>query len=533
MVPSVAQRGSSFKGAGAYYLHDKGKDTSERVAWAVTHNVPTQDANKALKWMAYTATHADTIKRENGTSTAGAKSQGKPVYAYSLAWHHTDKPSREEMEAAAFSSLDKLGLQDHEAVIVCHQDQKHPHIHVITNLVNPQTGRTQAPKMDYNRLSQWAQQHDLEHGRDHCPLRRENNQRRYQDKAKSQFVKHNAKRHERAAMFQAMADRAKTGGEFRDQLEVAGYTLAQGHKGRLVIVDDRGEVSSLTRQLKHPDGKGYRAKDLRTKLKGVDFKELPKANMLRDIRRGVDRDGYAAEQDDKLFAAALKADRAKEKAEKEQARREEQSERDQMREDSAKARQKQRHKTAAKHRTAFRNGGRVGAEFNAEVEDIGRKADQRAIERELKRKEDSRTRVSSENSTFNQGAQNREEMDENTSGQSSNFNQKAVQSNPKDQSKQEGREDGDGSSKRRRIKRHREARKHREQHGTHESVTSREFNEEVRDEATTWSKASPIDKASSDSKRSRVKARRKEQSKDKLIATPPPQQEQRSGPEKK
>ena len=82
MVPSVAKRGGSFKGAGAYYLHDKGKDTSERVAWTLTHNVPTQDPEKALNWMAYTAIHAEDIKAESGTSRAGAKSQGKPVYAY-------------------------------------------------------------------------------------------------------------------------------------------------------------------------------------------------------------------------------------------------------------------------------------------------------------------------------------------------------------------------------------------------------------------------------------------------------------------
>ena len=375
MVPSVAKRGSSFKGAGAYYLHDKGKDTSERVAWTLTHNVPTQDPEKALNWMAYTAIHAEDIKAESGTSRAGAKSQGKPVYAYSLAWHHTDQPNREEMEKAAFSSLEKLGLKNHEAVIVCHQDQEHPHIHVITNLVDPETGKTQAPKMDYKQLSHWAQAHDLEHGRDHCPLRRENNAKRYKDKAKTQFVKHNEKRHERAAMFQAIAYRSKTGQEFRDELDAAGYTLAQGHKGRIVIVDDRGKVFSLTRQLKHENGKGYRAKDLREKLGGVDLKKLPEATALRDIRQGVDRDGYAAEQDDKMFAAAIASDSVKEKAAKDQAKREEQGQQRQKREEAAKSRQEQRHEEASRNRTSFRDGGKVGEEFNAEVQDEQRGQD--------------------------------------------------------------------------------------------------------------------------------------------------------------
>lgn len=427
MVPSVAQRGSSFKGAGAYYLHDKGKDTSERVAWSVTHNVPTQNPEKALNWMAYTAMNADSIKMQNGGFMGGYKSQGKPVYAYSLAWHETDQPSREEMEKAAFSSLEKLGLKDHEAVIVAHQDQKHPHIHVITNLVNKETGKTQAPKMDYKQLSTWAQAHDLEHGREHCPLRKENNQKRYKDKAKTQFVKHKEAKHQRAQMLQQMATQSKNGQEFRERMEAGGFTLAQGHKGRLCVVDSDGKSVNLTRQLKHENGKGYRAKDLRAKLEGVDLKSLPsvkdaqaerereakergeserRAKMAaarsktrqenrsrstkkgqrydekkgyiskEDIDLGNDREAYRRMQDEKMIAAALKADqerrkgeRDKLKTEQQEQRKEREKERTERNRKAAEARQEMRHNLSSKNRTAFRDGGKVGDEFNAEVQD--------------------------------------------------------------------------------------------------------------------------------------------------------------------
>lgn len=33
MVPRIAKRRQSFKGAGLYYLHDKGAMTAERVTW--------------------------------------------------------------------------------------------------------------------------------------------------------------------------------------------------------------------------------------------------------------------------------------------------------------------------------------------------------------------------------------------------------------------------------------------------------------------------------------------------------------------
>ena len=40
MIAQIAARGTSFKGAGLYYLHDKKADTSERVAWTQTRNIP-------------------------------------------------------------------------------------------------------------------------------------------------------------------------------------------------------------------------------------------------------------------------------------------------------------------------------------------------------------------------------------------------------------------------------------------------------------------------------------------------------------
>jgi hypothetical protein len=52
--PNINRNGSSFRGAAAYHLHDKGEEgqarpvTSERVAWTATRNLvneePAQDA---------------------------------------------------------------------------------------------------------------------------------------------------------------------------------------------------------------------------------------------------------------------------------------------------------------------------------------------------------------------------------------------------------------------------------------------------------------------------------------------------------
>lgn len=146
MIPRIAQLGTSFTGAGAYYLHDvrtendgpirdsrqisageyylqdKGAPTADRVAYTETLNLPTRDAEKAMKVMAWTAAHASDIRQT--AVAAAAKAAGLPydeyvrltnpfrgrkgskcVYAYSLAWSpDQDAPAHQEMATAARES---------------------------------------------------------------------------------------------------------------------------------------------------------------------------------------------------------------------------------------------------------------------------------------------------------------------------------------------------------------------------------------------------------------------------------------------
>jgi len=62
----LAAQGHSFKGAMAYYLHDKRQDgqdtprqTAERVDWTETRNLPTDGAHTATRVMIATAKNAD------------------------------------------------------------------------------------------------------------------------------------------------------------------------------------------------------------------------------------------------------------------------------------------------------------------------------------------------------------------------------------------------------------------------------------------------------------------------------------------
>ena len=230
MVPKVAGKGRNFVGAGLYYLHDKKALTRERVAFTHTENLPTRDPDKAIKCMAYTAMRQQQLKTRAGGSAKGRKLE-QPVYCYSLSWAPGEEPSQEDMIGAARESLKRLGLADHEALFVGHNDEPHPHIHVIVNRVHPETGIAAPLKKDFLKLSTWAEEFEKQQGLIRCEQRVENNALR----AQGEFVKdrdsqHAAefhrwriergnRRHDKRAVETAMLD-ARHERE-RDQLRIA------------------------------------------------------------------------------------------------------------------------------------------------------------------------------------------------------------------------------------------------------------------------------------------------------------------------
>ncbi len=184
MVPDVAGTGHSFKGAMSYYLHDKRENeqaahlsSSERVAWTETRNLATDDMRTAERIMIATAERSDELKREAGIRNTGRKSNAH-VYAYSLSWHPSERPTRAEMVRAADETLKALGADNRQAVIVAHTDRAHSHVHVIVNRVDPTDGRMLGTSNDRRKLSDWANRYERERGKIFTPKREEQRQGR-------------------------------------------------------------------------------------------------------------------------------------------------------------------------------------------------------------------------------------------------------------------------------------------------------------------------------------------------------------------
>ncbi len=281
MVPRISKRGHSFKGAGQYYLHDKQASTKERVGFTYVHNLPTDNADTALSWMAHTAMNAERLKARSGIKSSGRKSTAGEVYCYSLAWHPHQKPDKEMMIESAFSTLELLDLYDHEAVFVSHTDTEHPHVHVIANLVHPDTGKTQVMSYDRLTLSAWAEDLENNEGQIRCEQRVINNAKRNNripQNDNSNVVKHKEQRLEMAERIQSLYTNSVSGTAFQQALEEQGYTLARGDRRGFVLVDAQGKITSLSRQLK-----GQRAKDIKERL--FDVGELQHAKTLSEQRK--------------------------------------------------------------------------------------------------------------------------------------------------------------------------------------------------------------------------------------------------------
>lgn len=164
MIPRIHSRGSSFRGACDYILHDaQRQSTTNRVPWCMTVNLSTKDPKWAWHEMVDTYWGQDALKAAAGVDLRGRKNK-KPVYHYSLSWAESENPSQEDMQKAALSSLKALGLEDHQALIAQHTDTKNMHVHIVVNLINPTNGRSidlKFPKLD---LSRWAEAYEKEHG---------------------------------------------------------------------------------------------------------------------------------------------------------------------------------------------------------------------------------------------------------------------------------------------------------------------------------------------------------------------------------
>ena len=205
MVVKMSSPGRSFGGVAEYCLHDPRMpgeahppESAERVEWTETRNLATSEGERAGRIMAATAEASPELKRLAGVAATGRKLE-KPVCHYSLSWAKDEKPDRQEMRRAAQESLKALGMERHQALVVSHRDGQ-PHVHVIANRVDPESGKAAGLNRSKLKLSKWAEEYERGQGKIRCPQRERNNARRGQGKRVQDRVSRPTGRHRREEM---------------------------------------------------------------------------------------------------------------------------------------------------------------------------------------------------------------------------------------------------------------------------------------------------------------------------------------------
>ena len=205
MVVKMSSPGRSFGGVADYCLHDPRMpgeahhpESAERVEWTETRNLATSEGERAGRIMAATAEASPELNRLAGVAATGRKLE-KPVCHYSLSWAKDEKPDRPEMRRAAQESLKALGMERHQALVVSHRDGQ-PHVHVIANRVDPESGKAAGLNRSKLKLSKWAEEYERVQGEFRCPARVRNNARRGQGKRVQDRVSRPTGRHRREEM---------------------------------------------------------------------------------------------------------------------------------------------------------------------------------------------------------------------------------------------------------------------------------------------------------------------------------------------
>ena len=124
---AVSSSGKNFSALASYLTTGRTGEERGRIAWSASRNLPTDDPELAATFMRATAARSDRVE--------------KPVYHIALSFDAGDAVDRAAMERVTNRVLDRLGLGEHQSVVVAHRDRDHPHVHIFVNRVHPETGK--------------------------------------------------------------------------------------------------------------------------------------------------------------------------------------------------------------------------------------------------------------------------------------------------------------------------------------------------------------------------------------------------------
>jgi len=155
-VQPSRKHSSSFKRLHEYLTQERDADTGELVL----------RGDVVLSWNLL------------GFDTAAGEMQGvaalndrckDAVCHYELSWPPGERPTRPQWTDSALQTLKALGYEDHQYMIVAHDDKRHFHIHIMVNKVHPETLRAPTRYNNWLALDAAARLLEAKYGWAHTP----------------------------------------------------------------------------------------------------------------------------------------------------------------------------------------------------------------------------------------------------------------------------------------------------------------------------------------------------------------------------
>ncbi|MEQ8829833.1 MAG: relaxase/mobilization nuclease domain-containing protein [Alphaproteobacteria bacterium] len=283
---------ASFRGSARYLAGLTKGVTPDRVEWVFGHNLQTVDPETAAAIMGAVA--AQSTRCQN------------PAYHFVLAFDPKDAKARrvnpEIMQEIARETIEKMGLQEYQALVYAHRDTDHPHIHFLVNRVHPQTGRAYSRHNDFARLEGLCRDIALERG---LNVPREKSRMREMDQAEDFEIANpprdgdywRAKREERPPDRPFKKEyieilRGNLHADFRDASSwkdlserLGGWGLQLAPKGQGLVLTDGQHYAKLSSM-----GKTVRLKELEERF-GERFKEHAAREAEQRLREHEEKHG--------------------------------------------------------------------------------------------------------------------------------------------------------------------------------------------------------------------------------------------------
>ena len=266
-------KGSSRAGPSQLSRHLQRTDTNERVK-ILQLDSPTESLAEALRdWQLL------------ASGTRGTKG----LYHANIDPDARYKMTSEQWQRSVDVLEKELGLTGQPRAVVMHEKHGRAHIHVVWQRTDIDTMTLVSDSQNYRAHERASMALEQEFGHEHVPGKHAKRDREKQPELpKAEFNHAEWQQSERAgidprafkAAITAIYEKSDNGQALKAALEEKGYVLAKGDRRDYVIVDERGQVYSLARQIN-----GVTAKDLRAFMADIDRDMIPSVDQAKALQQ--------------------------------------------------------------------------------------------------------------------------------------------------------------------------------------------------------------------------------------------------------